>query len=650
MPHPILTQIAVLLGQFLSIEFGLPQAIQELGTVVQGEGSARVVLKPRAARSDYIILHLEDLNFAKGFLSSIEFAWTTPQTVKLSEMEEQFGPARILKGLRPEAPDTYLFDLHNRPLMGQILLSVQSLDKKDSLTFVQLTVRRFAPEPFSMQEERAVRFLVLADLGATEEFPNTWSKPSSIWKLSDIDGLMARLRPGLRFEVADRLGDGNGTLTLAFRPTRVGDFHPNAMIRHFGPLSALLDLRRAAEELERGEITTEEFRERVPATALPGRFRGLAETFLSSRHRKSADLVGAVDAALSDQYETVLRDPRLREFQSVWLGLNFLAEAVDFDAGSRIEVYSVPPGEGRAVLREVVLEDERNHPNNPPPLAIVLGGLYGPGGASAEELALLGDEATPIRTPVLFGADPSAGSFEPSAWTRTGALPSAVYLIGSYPRLALRGPLEASPTGLRCFGYVPRAQDPTATAVWGSGAWLLAALAARSLAETGLPADWSVGCPPPSTLGPKPGLPLLEPDRAGARAGSAAGTRTPSAVPLSRFFFDSDRQLLLSPEVRSLGSKSNSKERASALLILAPVAGVIRRIEHQMRRDTEAAVIRQALHAALKERVPGAEIKIDLALTSGGSGTLRVELQLAAPVDGQTAPLIYETPWKSPSR
>src|SRR5262245_23658883 len=169
MAHPIIPHIAALVPRFCTGVFGTDDAVAALGAVAGATDAERVIVQPRGVPADGVTLVHEDLEEAAHFLSDIEYTWAKPQRIGLDDLQKAFGPVRIVSRLEATAYDTYLFDIRKEPLMGLVTLAVQR-EERGTLTVTRVTLRRLAPDPPPAGHGRAVRFVVLADLGATEDF------------------------------------------------------------------------------------------------------------------------------------------------------------------------------------------------------------------------------------------------------------------------------------------------------------------------------------------------------------------------------------------------------------------------------------------------------------------------------------------------
>jgi hypothetical protein len=352
----------------------------------------------------------------------------------------------------------------------------------------------------------------------------------------------------------------------------------------------------------------------------------------------------AVDAALSAQLEAVLMEPGFQSFQSAWLGLQYLAENLDWADGSRIEVYSTPRGGEIKTLAESVLEDELNHPSGPPPALIVLEGGFSAVAADMAHLGEIAAQAAPIEAPVLFGVSSARKNFEPSAWARLVGHPLAKHLIGGFPRVLLRQDPSVDASMMRCFHYTPTLQGRPDLSLWGSAAWALAAAAARSQSLNGHPADSAAGTPLP------PLLQLRRRDVADPLEPPAEPLRpmTGPADPLTHLAFDASGGLIVPAEsLRSLAFKPDPAETAPAQILRAALLGMLRRLEHQTKRSVDPATVREMILAAIEARLPGAAVDLQMEAKPAWPRLTRIRITPTFPVDGRTVEIPVEVNWKA---
>jgi hypothetical protein len=494
-----------------------------------------------------------------------------------------------------------------------------------------------------MIEGKAVRFIVLADLGATELLPDPWPEPAWIWKLADVDALIQRLRPAIHFQVENRLEPSGPPLHLAFHPDSMAAFHPNALVRHLEPMASLIQLGDGLLELFRKRVTPEKLRERLDMETLPGRFRDEAETLFASKPVRPASLMQGVDAALSAQLEAVLAEPGFQGFQSAWLGLQYLAENLDPADGSRIEVYATPRDGEIRTLVEGVLEEEMNHPSGSPPAVVVLDGSFSAIAADMAHLGEIATQAARIDAPAVFGVSPGRENFEPSAWARLAGHPQAKYLIGASHRILLRQDPSVDATMMRCFHYTPTGNRPEMS-LKGSAAWALAAAVAQSQALKGHPVDITAGAPIPPLLqrrGSQASDPL-EPPAEPLRPMNG------SADPLTHLTFDAATGRVCPAEpLRSLAFNPAPADAAPAVILKASLSGMLRRLEHQAKRSDEPAAVREMILAAIEARLPGALVDLQMETKPGWPRLVRIRIAPPFAVDGRTIEIPIEVNWKS---
>src|SRR5262249_18610513 len=152
----------------------------------------RVVLRPRVAWCDQITLAYIDWPLVQHFLGDIQFSWTKPQRMQLEDLQRAFGPLRIVPTYdKVSGPDTYCFEIRRQPLHGVVLVEATPERRGETLLVESLTLRRLAPDPYSLEEGRAVRLVVFAAFGATRSLSNVTPLPSNLWKHAGLSDLLS---------------------------------------------------------------------------------------------------------------------------------------------------------------------------------------------------------------------------------------------------------------------------------------------------------------------------------------------------------------------------------------------------------------------------------------------------------------------------
>ena len=239
---------------------------------------------------------------------------------------------------------------------------------------------------------------------------------------------------------------------------------------------------------------------------------------------RQAQLIAAVDQAISDTMRAVLGHPAVRHLEEAWLGLSRLVRGIDGENVVELFVMDVSIEElrdatvsdrhdaTRSDRHDATLSDSALHralvapqqvPGTTPWSVWVADFAFG---ASVEDLRVLdalgslaaaaGAPLLADAAPALLGIDDFARSEDPStwpgsagdlasAWKSLRAGPTAPWIGLSAPRILLRLPYgrQTDPTESIRFEEMPAAGAPSY--VWGSSALAIAQLAASSFAREG---------------------------------------------------------------------------------------------------------------------------------------------------------------------
>jgi type VI secretion system ImpC/EvpB family protein/type VI secretion system ImpB/VipA family protein len=389
---------------------------------------------------------------------------------------------------------------------------------------------KFGKQPGGRRREPSdtIRVLVLGDfLGETAALEPRRAVKVNI---TDLDGLVAKLRPSLTLETA-------GSRTLDFRS--LDDFHPDAVLKQLPVLADLVNLRRrldhpttsvaAAAEL-RGAAAAAQARaiaapaqggsllenllggspkERsgaapqtaLEATGIDGLIRSIVAPHLSAGRDPAADeLVRVTDAVIAASLRGVLHHPRFQGLEAAYRGLSFLASRSE--SGS-VDYFVLP-------VTPAELESEaRAEPNEFLSTVLDSGGrgfslviALHEFGVAESDLALLtnlSQKAQEAGALLLAGAAPAmagaadaaslpkvrSGDPKSATWTTFREESGGPHVGLALPRFLLRSPYGKRTDPIESFAFEELEGPPNHEAfLWGNSAWI-AAFALLVAASTG---------------------------------------------------------------------------------------------------------------------------------------------------------------------
>jgi type VI secretion system protein ImpC len=369
-----------------------------------------------------------------------------------------------------------------------------------------------------------------------------------------FDSVLARFQPHWR----GTLGGGDSALAVELTFAALDDFHPDRIVPRIPALAALLDRRCALEDPRRFAATAAAWASAPRATpaAVPVQVRGdrdvspaglldrvLEETAptgdavvrsvtrtdldafverIVAPHlvrldaRRQAELIAAVDQALSEQLRGLLHDPAFQHIEAAWRSLWRLVAAVEDECAFKIRLVHYPqddlrrdlppPPECADAVRSMastLLAGE-----TPPHLVI---GNYA-FDDSTEDLAFVerlaavaarwGAPLVAAASPQLLGckaftALPDAGGLlrhvedpEREAWRAWRQAPAAAWIALALPRFLCRLPYGPATEPVETFAFdEARPPDVHEHLLWANPAFAVGEAVARAFAEEGWALD-----------------------------------------------------------------------------------------------------------------------------------------------------------------
>lgn len=637
MAHPIVPQIVALLGAFLGVDYGSPASVATLGDPVLGGDDSRELYRPHSIRADFILARRENLPFQAGFLEELEFFWTIPQPMHLHDLEAAFGPSILVPGVETESEDVWHFPLRGGEVQGLLMVTATDDRRGEDLLVQSFSLRRHAPEPFAAIPPRGTRLVVVADFKSTEE-PNPWPLPGYIWEKSGVDDLMARWRPEIDIHVINHIEPDHPTVEATFEPTSLDHLHPDWLLRHLPAASAVITLRESLIEMAPAGVDQKELTVKVSADRIPSDLRVQVAALFGQPNADIEAIVASIDERLSRQAETLMSDPGMVAFQAAWLGLEHLAESLDLENGTRLEVYSADLDHAEERLRQTFLATEPFHPEGPPPVGVVLGDVIRPRAADVARLESLSHSLESLGGLLIFGTTGDLSAQESSTWSHLaspgrGALPMGVLPPVHYRRSFLEP--GGSPGS---FSYQP---GPSAalTGITGSGAWVVAGLVLGRIQALHSPEMIRAGLPAPPTL------------RKRRKKEIVLGIEVVPSVPnesasshLSVIGWDAVSSLIVPVRLRPVPDSPDDWWLTRAATTL--VDRTIQRLEVRTLHTTEPGEVEASLREALRLRFPGTVVEVH-----HGHDPVHGDRMAVHVSPGATSPLkeaiTVERPWKT---
>ncbi|ACL57982.1 type VI secretion system contractile sheath small subunit [Methylobacterium nodulans] len=111
-------------------------------------------------------------------------------------------------------------------------------------------------DPYDAEKNIELPFVmgVMADLSGNDagvEKPDVAERKFVEFDMDNFDQRMAAIEPGIAFRVENRLGEGDGMLSLNLRFRKMSDFGPAAIARQVPALATLLEAREQLANLMR---------------------------------------------------------------------------------------------------------------------------------------------------------------------------------------------------------------------------------------------------------------------------------------------------------------------------------------------------------------------------------------------------------------
>ncbi len=308
----------------------------------------------------------------------------------------------------------------------------------------------------------ALRLLVIADLAAGREAGPFAVAPGA----GGEDAALAAVAPTLSLVVPNRLGSGSRDLAVSLRFQRLEDFHPDAIAAQLPVVAA-------------------------PAATAPTAAAGASalDSLLAQVEVPGADGRPAVSAQAAQVAEILQAEP-FRALEADWRSLAFLAARAGAHPDVHVEILAAPKEAFLDAFFEQVFPAEHGGTSEVPLSAVVLGYEFDRTPADVEALRHAGRMGESLRVPFL-------GAVGAPFWGLRQAR-----LLAGLPDLVrkLQGPEYAKWNGLRledaslwlCLAanrLLLRGAwggGGTGQPLWGSGAYALAAVLARSFAAGGV--------------------------------------------------------------------------------------------------------------------------------------------------------------------
>jgi hypothetical protein len=356
----------------------------------------------------------------------------------VAELEQALGDYCVNQfGMTQET--SYVFSVQRQPLVGFISLTAESAERHGRIDVREVSLRRIAPEPYMIQQGRAIRLVVLADFFAGEEGPGD-PLAIGIGEGVDVDEAMARLLPAVHCDVLN---------------------YVDRLLRSVPELSALLELRRAVDSWAKANASSVQVAEAAAGDSLAPGWQNRADALTSAGKQHAGPFIAEIDRTLGNQCEAILSHPQFKALQSAWMGLDYLTRQIDFSTLSQIDVFSCPRETMVDTFRRGVVEPEVHHREGLPPALVVVDAEFSAtDAAKVQELAQL---AAAAEIPLVLGGFTDGHSPPRPLIRPDGAAP----FVATVPtRIRLR---EALPNrSPRRFAYSPGRLAPE-TAVWASG-------------------------------------------------------------------------------------------------------------------------------------------------------------------------------------
>jgi type VI secretion system ImpC/EvpB family protein len=244
---------------------------------------------------------------------------------------------------------------------------------------------------------------------------------------------------------------------------------------------------------------------RSAAQALDSLLAGiLGKSVVAGKNPTMAQLLPAVEAALSETLRTAMAAPAFRELESAWQGLRFLVRRVDFRAGVRVHITATPRPDLRSAVRTTLERADDVRAEGRTAVVLLDFDFEPEDRALAAEIAAL---AEAHNVPCLAGAAPRLAGVETGAlldrapdlaawfdsaemagWRSFRGEDAARWLSLSLNRFLLRAPYGRQGEAIKAFPF-EEALGPSDPLCWGRPVWVLGERIASSFVRTGWGVD-----------------------------------------------------------------------------------------------------------------------------------------------------------------
>jgi hypothetical protein len=590
MAHPIISELRQLIPRFCRLNFDSDARLSELGDALPLDERGREVVKPRKLSADRCELEHSDLPFADRFLTTLNFTWEHSETIRLDDLEQCFGPCRVSRGTALVGPTYYMFQIDDQPLSALLRFTMEAEARSDQLAFRHVSLRRMPPAPQAIESKPAVRFVILADFHATEDISDRVPLPTILRSAEELSEVIARQQPMVVLNVANHLDRSRPELHLHFHLSSLDDFQLENLLRSIPGGAAVLKLRHRIAGAHAGKRSWDTIRDALEDEELPLPWRRRGEALLTNPETLVGELLREIDRALSAQCDAVLGNPEFQAFQSVWLGLDYLVQQVDFSSGSWLEVFSADSHWMLDVMQRGFVVPEKRHHAGPIPVLVIADTELGPD--SVDKCRSWSMLAESVRVPVFLSG---AVSLDVNRH-RLGDAAREGYLASVGDQICVRS--RCGENSARYFSYQPSA-DSSRTECWASGVWGIGALAAHGLSRSGrLNVGDSIAPPPMSDAN----LPWVRGDSSLRAGNEQYFTRLECNAPEGRGYVSRLRGIAEGPEVAA---------GLPAKMVLSPILQFAQRWRHQHAHRRDFSNLTESFTATATRRFPATIIKAE---------------------------------------
>ncbi|NNE63468.1 MAG: type VI secretion system contractile sheath large subunit [Gammaproteobacteria bacterium] len=325
---------------------------------------------------------------------------------------------------------------------------------------------------------------------------------------ADIGVLFQKLKPELRFRVADQLRDEGGDLQFQINFQGLDDFAPEKLINAIPALSALLNFNDRLSRLTAGdELQPDkdiEFIEKVLES----------ESISIDEIKRNAEsfgwLISSIEEKICRQIDTILHHPDFQQMESAWRSIDFLLQRTDFSENCELSIVNVSkqglmddfedaPDIFQSGFYQLVYSEEYGQFGGRPYGLIVGDYEFNPGVPDIKLLQRIASVSAVAHAPFLASASADffdidsyskfsklrdlASIFEQpryTKWNSFRATSDARYIGLTMPGFLLRQPHDISIGGLH---YLERSKDTDSELLWGNGGFALASRLLDSFAQ-----------------------------------------------------------------------------------------------------------------------------------------------------------------------